>query len=322
MKKIKILILSFMLLLIIHKTSAREFTIGVSPSIIDLGDVSPGSSIPVSFFIVTPSDETLLVYLEPREALIDFFDNPKYKDYINNYSEESVTGWVQVFSNPVELKPIGEIQTTGGIIKGWREVSFLLNIPENAEPGYHLLRILPKPALPTDRIGQVGVQIAALVPVSILFRIEGNAIREGRILDITTGRLIGKNLELLVHFLNTGTVTLSARANKIEIFNKTGHTVVTLTSDMRKIKPGEKQTLSALLPLKDVESGEYKIYAKVNFLTGSTEKNSTINIYREVPLAPPSPPRIPKPITIPIWILIAIIFFIIIVVIYRGKDEE
>jgi hypothetical protein len=312
------ILIAFFILFFIHSASAKEFIVGVSPSLIDLGILKPGISKPVSFFIVTPSDETLLVYLESTEALIDFFNNPKYKSYFNEYSEEPTAGWVQVFSNPVELKPTGEIQTVGGTIKGWREVSFLLNIPKNAEPGYHLVRVLPKPALPSNLIGQVGVQIAALTPVIVLFRVDGNPVRQGKILDITTGRRIGNDLELLIHFLNTGTVTISARANEIRVYDKNGNTTF-LTSDLKKIKPGEKQTLHALLPLTKIENGEYNVYAKVDFLTGYTEKNSTISIYKELALIPP---EAPKPITIPFWMIITIIFFVIILIIFYRRLHE
>lgn len=299
-------------------TFGREFTVGVSPSLINLGEVPPGSSKLVSFFIVTVSDETLLVYLEPAEALIDFFDNPNYKSYIYDYSQEPTAGWIQIFSNPVELKPISEITTLGGTIKGWREVNVLLNIPENAEPGYHLVRVLPKPALPTGAIGQVGVQIAAVTPVVILFRISGDAIRDGKILDITTGRQIGNNLELLVHFLNTGTVSISARANDIKIYGK--NSVINLTSEIRTIKPGEKQVLTALLPLDGLEAGEYNVFTNVDFITGNVQKNSTINIYPKLALVPPA--VTPKPMEIPLWFLILIAILMIGTIVYRLMHED
>lgn len=312
-----IFFLIILFLFSVQEVYARQFSVGVSPSLINLDEISQGSSKPISFFIVTVSDETLLVYLEPREALIDFFDNPNYKNYLFNYSEEPTSGWIQTFSNPVELKPEEGIRTLGGTIKGWREINFLLNIPEDAEPGYHLVRIFPKPALPTGSLGQVGVQIAALTPLTVLFNIPGKSIRQGKILDVTLGRLIGNNLELLIHFLNTGTVTISARANDIKIY-KDGNSIANLTSETKKIKPGEKQTFTALLPLNGIEPGEYDVYTKVNFLTDETEKISKVKIYPEVVVAPP-PPVVPKPIEIPPWLIILIAFILISILIYKRR---
>lgn len=299
--------------------AAKEFSVGVSPSIIELGEVYPDSSKPVSFFIVTASDETVLVYLEPRDAQIDFFNKPNYNEYVNFYSEESTTGWIQTFSNPVELKPSGEISTLGGSVKGWREVNFLLNIPKNAEPGYHLVKIFPKPALPTGAIGQVGVQIAAITPVTILFKVPGNVIRQGKILDITTGRQIGNNLELLTHFINTGTVTISARANDIKIYDKDGSLKASLASGTKTIRPGEKYVFTAMLPLNDIKDGDYLVSSNVNFVTGDVQKNSTVKIYTK--LVPVPTGVVSKPFEIPLWVLL-LIAFLIILIIYRRTHED
>jgi len=319
MKKLILLLVVFLLL--VHNTlAARQFSVGVSPSLLNLGEVPYGSSKPAKFHIDTVSDETLLVYLESQPSLIDFFDRPAYKDYIYNYSEEDPSGWVQTFSNPVELKPITELQTFGGAIKGWREVSFLVNVPKNAEPGYHLIKILPKPALPSNSLGQVGVGITALTPITLIFKTPGEAIRDGKILDITTGRYLRNGVEIYTHFLNTGTVTISAKAKKIEIYDKNGTLITTLTSDTKKVKPGEKTVLTAFIPYGILGSGEYKVSSTVDFITGKVQKNATIKLYPKV-IAAPAPPAA-KPLVIPWWILVVIVIIIISVIIYwRGHEE-
>ncbi|MEM7825367.1 MAG: hypothetical protein QW412_00725, partial [Candidatus Aenigmatarchaeota archaeon] len=214
--KCKILIPTLLFLLLLSQSHAKDFSVGVSPSFIDLGEVQKESSKPVTFFIVSPSNQTLIVYLQPTQPLIDFFNIPQYKDYIFNYSEEQVSSWIQTFSNPVELKPMGEITTYGGNIRGWREVNFLLNVPKNAEPGYHLVEIVPRPILPESSLGQVGIGITSITPVVILFKVPGDAIRGGKILDITTGRYSTNGVEILIHFLNTGTVTVSPIAEEVK----------------------------------------------------------------------------------------------------------
>jgi hypothetical protein len=118
--KLKFVILILLFLIFFSQAYAKDFSVGVSPSFIDLGEIQQDSSKPVNFFIVSPSNETIIVYLQAVQPLIDFFGNAKYKDYVFNYSEEPVSSWVQTFSNPVELKPTGELQTYGGSIRGWR----------------------------------------------------------------------------------------------------------------------------------------------------------------------------------------------------------
>jgi hypothetical protein len=316
--KLKFVISILLFLIFFSQAYAKDFSVGVSPSFIDLGEIQQDSSKPVNFFIVSPSNETIIVYLQAVQPLIDFFGNAKYKDYVFNYSEEPVSSWVQTFSNPVELKPTGELQTYGGSIRGWREVNFLLNVPKNAEPGYHLVEIIPKPSLPQTSLGQVGVQIATVTPVFILFKIPGNAIRDGKILDITTGSYTGNGLQLLVHFLNTGTVTVSARAEEIKIFDSQGNLIKTLSSSQEKVRPNEKKVLTAFLPLDGIKEGEYQVYAKVNFISGSVEKNSTIKILPALAFAP----KPAKPFEFPFWILILVGIIIIIIIAYRFWHEE
>ncbi|MEM5834274.1 MAG: hypothetical protein QXQ69_00285 [Candidatus Aenigmatarchaeota archaeon] len=314
----KKLMVSIFCLILFSSAYAKDFSVGVSPSFIDLGELQKSSSKPVSFFIVSPSDETIVVYLQPSQPLIDFFNTPSYQSYIFNYSEEQTSSWVQTFSNPVELKPSGELPTLGGAIKGWREINFLLNVPENAEPGYHLVEIIPKPSLPQSSFGQVGIGIATITPVIILFKIPGTAIREGKILDITTGSYSGNSLQLLIHFLNTGTVTISARAEEIKIFDPQGNLVKTLSSSQEKVKPKEKKALTAFLPLDGIKEGEYKVYARVNYISGSVEKNSTIKILPALALVKPE-----KPFEFPFWLLILIVAIIIIIIVaYRFWHEE
>ncbi|MGC8812218.1 MAG: hypothetical protein ACP5O8_01365 [Candidatus Aenigmatarchaeota archaeon] len=316
--KFKFLVSALLFLLLLAQACAKDFSVGVSPSLIDLGEIQQDSSKPLSFFILSPSDEPVIVYLEAAQPLIDFFSRPNYKDYVFNYSEEQTSSWVQTFSNPVELKPTGELQTYGGNIKGWREVNLLLNVPKDAEPGYHLVEIIPKPSLPRSSLGQVGVQIATITPIIILFKTPGDAIRQGKILDVTTGSYTGNGLQLLIHFLNTGTVTVSARAEEIKIFDSEGKLVKTLTSSQEKVKPNEKKALTAFLSLDGIKEGEYKVYTKVNFVSGTVEKNSTIKILPALALAPqPS-----KPFEFPVWILILFGIIIIIIIAYRFWHEE
>jgi hypothetical protein len=321
MKKIRffVFLVMFFIFLLQKTFAAKEFSVGVSPSLIELDEVYPGSSKPVSFFVITVSDQSFLVYLESLEPFIDFFDNPKYKININNYSQEPTTDWVQLFSNPVELNPKGEVSPLGETIKGWREINFLLNVPKDAEPGYHLLRISPKPVSSTDRVGPVVVQIASITPVTIFFKVPGDAIRQGKILDVTTGGQRGNNLEILIHFINTGTVTISTRANNIKIFDKNGNLTASLTSDTKLVKPKEKQILTALLPLNGLKEGEYFVSSNVNFITGYVQKNSTIRIYPKAVIVPTG--VVTKPFEIPLWVLI-LIAFVIIFIIYRRIHES
>jgi hypothetical protein len=317
--RIFLVLLIFLIVFPSSVFAAKEFSVGVSPPVIDLGDVSSGSSIPTKFYIVTPSDETLLVRIEPTVPLIDFFKS-EYSQYLYNYSEEITTGWVQLFSNPVELSPQSDTSIFGNSIKGYREINFLINVPKSSEPGYHLIKLLPQPSLPSSGNGQVGVQVATITPITILMRLPGEAIRQGKILDISTGRYFGNNLELKIFFINTGTVSISTFANSIEVTDNQGNSVVKSSSDIKTVKPGETQVLTAMLPTKDVPEGDYKVKVNVDYTTGSAQMSSFIGIHPQVAASIPKVESIPS--KFPFWILILIAVVIVSIIVYRFSREE
>jgi hypothetical protein len=287
---------------------ARLF-VGVSPSIVDLGEVERGTTNLVKFFVVTTSEEPFLVYLQPENGRLEFF-NFNYKNFIINYSEENTDKWIKFLTNPIELKPQNEtLKTSYETIKGWREVDFLLEIPKDAEPGYHLVKINPVPSSPSTNIGGVGANLVALTSVNIFFKIKGDGIREGIILDTVPGEYISNDLDIDTYFQNIGTTTISAKAIQ-KIYDKDGNFITEISSPTNYIKPKEIRILESFLPITGLSFGDYKIFTSVSYTTDTAYKNSTISITPEVLIEKP------KAEEFPVWIFI----FIIIVfafIIYR-----
>ncbi len=125
-------IVFFILFFAIFSVTTFSSTVGVSPGKIDLGNVERRSTKLVNFYIITPSNETLLVKLEIERVNLDNIEDK----IISNLSEEDITSWVKIMNNPVELKPTNNtLKTVGGLIKGQKQISFLIEIPKNAEPG-------------------------------------------------------------------------------------------------------------------------------------------------------------------------------------------
>jgi len=316
MKKLNVflLILVFLALLCSYGGS-KDIAIGVSPGTLELGTLERGSTELVNFYVVTPSEDTILVYLDKGRGNFDFFNKDKYKGMALNYSEEDTTPWLKILNNPVELKNADEsLEFLRGDVRGHRNVNLILNIPDNADPGYHLLTVIPSPVTGREAGGQVGTQMVAVSPVRVFFNIPGKAIREGKILDISTGRRILDNLEMNVHFLNSGTVTISASATKISIMDKEGNVIKTLKSNLEYVKPGEIKVLKAYLPIEGIEYGTYDVFADVGYTTGSTQLSSTI-ILKPEPIKKVTG-EVPKPQFQFKWWMIAIVI-IMIILIYR-----
>lgn len=309
-----IIILTFFII-IIPPSYARTFSVGVSPSVLNLGDVERGESKIGRFYIVTSSDEELLVYLENMRSTIDFF-NKGYGEFLLNYSEEDTLGWIEFLRNPVELKPSGELKTSGGSIKGWKEIEFILNVPEDAEPGYHTAAIRPLPRVPKGQ--DTGVVIRTVTTLTVLFKVPGKAVREGGILDTSSGDYSGNNLGVNVFFKNTGTVTISASVNSVKISDVYGRDLGSLISSPAFVKPGETVPFKALWDVRGLDVGSYYANATVCYTTGCTNKASAIQIYTPVEAPMVVYPEIGRPF--PWFLLIVVAIIIISYLVYRRRE--
>jgi len=310
--RVYFVLVSIFLIILLSSISyaAIEFSVGVSPPVVDLGEVEKGSSKIVKLFLVTPSTEPLLIYLEKERGNLDFFGRDQYRNLTFNYSEQDTVSWAEFLKNPIELTPANEtLKTKAGEIKGWREVDFLLNVPKDAEPGYHITRINPLPTIPSEAIGQTGARVVAITSVTVLFKVPGDSIREGIILDVNPGDYVGDRLEINTHFQNTGTTTISARAYQNVYRN--GESIENISSPTEYIKPGEIKILKSYLSRDKISVGNYNVFTTVDYTTDYITKNSTMSITSRLP-------TVTKPTEeFPYWIIILIVIIIIAIFIYR-----
>lgn len=317
MRKISYFIFLVSFLLIIPEYHA-QLTVGVSPPILDLGEVEPGTSKIARFYVVTSSEEKFFVYMKPTKGDISTFMTSKYKDFVSNYSEEDISSWIKFLNNPVELKEPEERQITkaGVPIAGAREVIFILKVPDDAEPGYHWSTISLDPT--THQGAPSMIAIKAVVPLKLIFKVSGNAIREGKILEISSGNYVHGELLVNVYFQNTGTITLGAGPGSVEIFDERG-SLGSVTTNFNYVKPGETiKFFGSWLP-KDIEYGKYNATAKIGYVTGSATKKSVIDVYERP--TPPVGKVIEEEFVFPSWAIVLIfIVVVIIALIYYYKS--
>jgi hypothetical protein len=299
-----IIIVSFLLLIPEYHA---QLSVGVSPPILDLSEVESGTSKIARFYLVTSSKEKFFVYMSSTKDDINTFAN-QYKDFIYNYSEEDVSSWVEFLSNPVELKETSEGQNTkaGVPITGAREIIFILKVPKNAEPGYHSGVINLNP---TNFKGAPSmIAIKSVVPLKFIFKVPGKAIREGKILEISSGNYVNNKLSANVYFQNTGTVTMYVGPAVVNIFDERG-LLDSLSTNFNYVKPNQMFTFSgSWLPK---EFGKYNATAKIDYFTGSAFKQSIIDVYKQ-PTAPTGK-AVEEEFVFPWWIVV--LLFIVIVTI-------
>jgi hypothetical protein len=301
--------LLFLLFFIIFLLNLRVvYSFGISPGLIDLGELERDSNKIIKFYIITSPDESTLINLEAEEGNIDLMSG-HFNNLFPEYSEQPVSSWIKFITNPIQIKPREELKTIGGTLKNVKEVNFILRIPNDAEPGYHLLAIRPSPLTTTGQ-GPTGVNIVTVVPLTILFRVPGQAVRGGRILDIVSGGLSGNRLVLNIYFQNTGTVTISSRADDIKFYDDSHKLIFSSISNLDRIKPNEVKVLKAYIDTDDLDFGTYNVSSSVNFLTGRASKLMMVTFEK----APIAGYVTPKKEEFPY--LVVLIIFVIIIIAY------
>jgi len=269
-KIVSFFILTLTFFLLSKISLSQRYSVGVAPPIINLGDVERGETRNIKFYIVSPSDEEMLVRLIEHVENLDFI---KFYNYsiIANYSEEDVSSWIRYFSNPVVLKPQNQpLKTAAGNIKNWREINFLLSIPKNAEPGYHSFSIQPEPEFIGQATGQVGVGVVAVTKVNIIFRVPGEAIRRGEIVDV-----LGEGNKVRIFFKNTGTVTMKVLASG-EIYN--GNKTYSFSSSRETIRPNELKEIVAFI--NESVEGDFDSRISIDYTSDKVEKKMVINFVK------------------------------------------
>ena len=78
MQKVSCFIFTISFLLIIPEYHA-QLTVGVSPPVLYLGEIEPGTSKIARFYLVTSSQEKFFVYMTSTKDDIRIFKNTKYR---------------------------------------------------------------------------------------------------------------------------------------------------------------------------------------------------------------------------------------------------
>jgi len=312
MSNLKLVLISTLFLtLLIQETHAQS--VGVSPPFLDLGEIQPGKSRIVKFNVVTVSDEVSLVQLGKAKVNTDRFKKDEYKNLRMNYSEQDILPWIEFIKNPVDLAKTEEIPKTkaGSMIKSAKEVTFIVNVPKDAEPGYHMGMITLDPLVP--KTGRT-ITIKAIVPFTFVFKVPGKAIRDGKIFEVSSGSYYSGGIILDIFFQNTGTVTISTLPIEIKIFDKKNNPIDSFSSEVFSIKPGEMKHMTALWNLKNVEFGIYDAEVKIDYISGYAFKRSTIEVYEKPQIIPAR--IVEKEFVFPWWVVVIVVLVVIIAYIY------
>ena len=307
-----------MLVFILLLPNSFSLSIGTAPGVLDIGEVKAGQTVYFKFYLTTNSKSDILVSMTPIPVHPDMY----YRNQTRRYtfipmeaSQQDIKSWIKIINNPVILSP-SHVKVVylpnGGVVRANAEVNVELKVPKDAEPCYYAYSINLSPKL-TAGGGGMGVTTIAVTRFIFVFKVKGNAVREGKIVDILADREGMTRARIDVLFKNTGTCTMRARVNPAKLYNNFGNLSTTLSSGYVLVPPTKTVVLSTYWNSPDVEEGDYRVDATVDYTTGKTDMSKTVTIPKVITgraAKVKMPCRIPWEVFVWIFILVAIIYFI------------
>ena len=322
-----ILLVSFVLFSLSIPMEAHSLRIGMSPSVVDIGDVERGTNYQFDFYLMTNHEKDLLVELSGSKAPYEFYYEREtriwYKFNSSLASEEDVSGWLFMLENPVVLPPETFIDRlpNGLTVNANKKVTAILEIPDDAEPGYHAGFIHPKPVSETQGRG-TALGIITVVDIAYVFNVKGDAERSGKIIGFTYD--ISRDSGTVgVVFKNTGTLTMGVKARDVVIYDNSGENqIARLNSREYQTSPGEIITIPIKWYNSSMDEGQYPVEARVEWFGGESQSQGRIVFTKMVSpsITGDITGDVPAPLAapLPIWI-IPIFVFVAGFLLYRWK---
>ena len=305
--------------IILFPRPALSLSVGMAPPVYDLGSVEPGKQYYIDFYIISDQDKDIVVDLQSTPAPYDFYlpERPRFRYTFNSSqcSEEDISGWITFLDNPVIVPPEKRLYklSNGGLANANKKVTAVISIPKNAEPGYHAGHVIPRPRQQAQG-GGTGLGIVTIAKMGYVFRVEGDAVRSGKIIGIVQ---TDRGLSLV--FKNTGTVTMTVKARNVKIFEENGTLLTEMSSRQQKFSPGETAFLF-LGSDSRIKEGYYPAEATVEWIGGSTHFKGIADITaaEKLPITAEAPSKQAAAPAPPLWLLSLIIIFISLAL-YRWK---
>jgi hypothetical protein len=267
--------------------SARALQVSIAPYTLDIGDMLPGESKYVEFFVVSDHDSDLLVGLSSRDAFRSFFNPDKarwrYGFVAENASEEDISGWVTFMDDSLVVPPEKTLQylEQGGAAYANKKTGMIIEVPTDAEPGYHAGIVSPYPRTNAQGSG-TSLGIIQVAEMNYVVNVLGSeASRDAEIAGAVFSKEGADRGTLALLVKNTGTVTLDAVADSVNLTGREG-VVAELSSPETTIPPGKVAYVKMPVSMEGME-GSYDVDAHVEWQTGETSFLGSVNVGEYVP---------------------------------------
>ena len=290
---------------------AHSASVGTAPGFLDFEEIEPGESYEHTIYVTTNFDDSFTVEPSVRtgSASAMFRDS---QDRRYETSEQDITGWV-------ELEDSAVINTSnrysvelddGSTVNAYGEFDMMVDVPSDAEPGYHYGRIRLNPQIQADD-GTAGTVNWGETITTFRFRVPGEVQRDLTVQDVRGFRTSENQASIEVLLTNTGSVTTSSQNFEVDLMDSRGDNVETLTVSGLKLEPGESEWTNARWRGDNVDEGTYQLDGEVDYLTGSAFASGSFSLDDIVQVVPEDSPTVDdeesERATVPLWLVFMVL---------------
>lgn len=258
--------------------------VGTAPGVKDLGEVERGEKRLVNFYVVTDVEDVFRIkpsVSRPQASIYRGGTADRYNFGPSEASQEDVSPWIKFDKEKVRVNPATEQVVSlenGGAVNANEKVSFVLDVPEDAEPGYHAASVNLNPKFPGGGGPGTGVSTFGLTRMVLVFRVPGVAERDLKISHVNGFRTGERKARIDFLLKNNGTVTTRIARAETKIYDQFGNVTGEITSGGMYLEPGDTEVVSTVWDSPEISEGNYRVRGELNYLTGNTFLDSSINL--------------------------------------------
>lgn len=301
-------------------------SLNVAPSQMELGEVQRGETYEYNIYI-NPRNTGGPVEVSAQKQgpfFSTMFNNSEVNE--NRVSQQDITTWIELQEDSVIADPAdtrGYETMDGGSVLAAAVIPVEINVPRDAEPGFHAARI-GFSASGVDGGSGFSTSNWVLPFIEVSMEVPGNAEREVTMEDAQFLRIGQNQAQIITMLQNTGTVTTHFEGANVDILNSNGEKVGEVNLNSATIEPGEFQEVDAIWRNENLEPGTYELSGTGDYITGrffiGAQGSIEQAIQERVEVEDPSGESTGEGSDMPTW-LVAMIIMLLAVIMYSFEID-
>ena len=237
-------------------------TVSTTPGFLNAGELERGTEAEMTFFVSAVAEQNITLDVQIEEPISSRLWGDDIPVENQEYSQQDIRDWIDV-PDQITVDPSNTVRND--VASGNERLVVEMEVPEDAEPGFHAARIELEVTSTNNQQG-FGTQIYPTSVPEFMFRVPGEATREIELSDLEAVRTGEDKVQLLATFQNTGTVTVESRGGTAEVVNSNGRSEGTITVPNFEVAPGESVEVDTTWS--GSEGGQYSLQGTANYITG------------------------------------------------------